>query len=301
MLCVNRFGSGCLLVFVCSCTSQLDAVGDPYRVDDLAVNSASAAIQTEGPAGPAPAEDGGNGNDAQPTQATAQSKNFVVTVEPANADLAKRIADQAERLRTDLATLWFGQPLADWQDPVPIHVQLRPFGAVSAAGPDKKTGKLSANIRGKADSILRTILPHELTHLIFAGFFADKEPPWAAEGIAVMAEPQEDIQRHDKITATQLAANTSLPFTKFFNMKNPVQEGDDDPNAFYAQSYSVVSFLVEKGGRPKLLQFIRDGMANGWDKAAQDNYGFKSVDELDQAWRAWFLANHPVAQPRQSN
>ena len=56
---------------------------------------------------------------------------------------------------------------------------------------------------------------------------------------------------------------------------------------FYGQGYSVSRFLVEMGGRPRFLQFVRDGMHSGWDAAARTHYGLADFRELDRAWRSW--------------
>ena len=64
---------------------------------------------------------------------------------------------------------------------------------------------------------------------------------------------------------------------------------------FYGQGYSISRFLVEMGGRPRFLQFVRDGMARGWDLASKDHYGLDDVRELDRAWRAWHKVNAEAA------
>ena len=56
---------------------------------------------------------------------------------------------------------------------------------------------------------------------------------------------------------------------------------------FYGQGYSISRFLVEMGGRPRFLPFVRDGSSTGWDAAARTHYGLADVHELDRAWRSW--------------
>ena len=43
------------------------------------------------------------------------------------------------------------------------------------------------------------------------------------------------------------------------------EEYPPDLMGFYGQGYSVSKFLVEIGGRPRFLKFVRDGMRQGWD------------------------------------
>ena len=41
------------------------------------------------------------------------------------------------------------------------------------------------------------VLPHEATHVVFAGRFGDRMlPHWADEGMAVLSEPRERIDLH---------------------------------------------------------------------------------------------------------
>ena len=43
-------------------------------------------------------------------------------------------------------------------------------------------------------------------------------------------------------------------------------------------------FLVRRGGRAKFLEFVAQGQDDGWDKAAQNQYGYESVEGLESAW-----------------
>ena len=67
---------------------------------------------------------------------------------------------------------------------------------------------------------------------------------------------------------------------------------------FYGQGYSVSRFLVETGGRPRLLAYLRDGETLGWDAATRLHYGIADVAELDRAWRSWHqvLASRETAE-----
>src|SRR5262249_29883208 len=43
-------------------------------------------------------------------------------------------------------------------------------------------------------------------------------------------------------------------------------------------------FLVERKDRPTFLAFVRQGMADGWDRAARRHYGAAGVEELERQW-----------------
>jgi hypothetical protein len=47
--------------------------------------------------------------------------------------------------------------------------------------------------------------------------------------------------------------------------------------------------LIEMGGRPRFLKFVKDGLENNWDTATRVHYNLPNVRELDRAWRSWHL------------
>jgi hypothetical protein len=67
-----------------------------------------------------------------------------------------------------------------------------------------------------------------------------------------------------------------------------LEEYPSDLMGFYGQGYSVSRFLVEIGGRPRFLKFVKEGMEGGWDAAARSHYGLADCRELDRAWRSWY-------------
>jgi hypothetical protein len=77
-----------------------------------------------------------------------------------------------------------------------------------------------------------------------------------------------------------------------------MEEYPRDLMGFYGQGYSVSRFLVQMGGRPRFLQFVRDGMTRGWDVASKGHYGLDDVRELDRAWRAWHRVNAEIVASR---
>ena len=51
----------------------------------------------------------------------------------------------------------------------------------------------------------------------------------------------------------------NLPLDRLFM----VEEYPTDLMGFYGQGYSISRFLIEMGGRPRFLQFVRDGEKKG--------------------------------------
>ena len=50
---------------------------------------------------------------------------------------------------------------------------------------------------GDVPNLLAAVLPHETTHVTLAGQFGDRPVArWADEGMAVLTEPREKVERH---------------------------------------------------------------------------------------------------------
>src|SRR5262249_27791889 len=132
-------------------------------------------------------------------------------------------------------------------------------------------------------------LPHEVTHTIFAAYFGGPMPRWADEGASLLSEDERELRRHDRIAVDLFARRGELPLARLFR----VETYPKDLMSFYGQGYSISRFRIEMGGRPRFLQFVRDGMKEGWDAATRTHYQLADVRELDRAWRSW---HHVVVQ-----
>jgi hypothetical protein len=108
-------------------------------------------------------------------------------------------------------------------------------------------------------------------------------PRWADEGASLLSEDQRELSRHDQIALDLLARRADIPLSRLF----VIEDYPKDLMSFYGQGYSISRFLVEMGGRPRFLRFVRDGLNDGWDPAARAHYQLADVRELDRAWRAW--------------
>ena len=54
-------------------------------------------------------------------------------------------------------------------------------------------------IQGPLDRLLASVLPHEITHTVFAYYFRQPVPRWADEGGTVLCEDDIERERHDKL------------------------------------------------------------------------------------------------------
>jgi hypothetical protein len=137
------------------------------------------------------------------------------------------------------------------------------------------------HIEGSLDRLLASVLPHEVTHTVFAYYFRTPVPRWADEGGSVLSEDELERSRHDQLVRSILRTpGRSIPLRRLFTMTRY----PPDVMVLYAEGYSVTNFLVSSGGRKTFLDFVTAGMRGDWDGAAKTYYGFKSVEDLEQAW-----------------
>ncbi|HEU5116338.1 MAG TPA: hypothetical protein VFT74_06620 [Isosphaeraceae bacterium] len=216
--------------------------------------------------------------------ASYRTPNF--SVEAATPEAAKSVGDHAERCRLAIAKAWLGREIPQWDSPCPIRVQLTAGEAGGETNFDFAGGRVShqqIRVEGRLDRILASALPHEVTHTIFAAYYGGPMPRWADEGASLLSEDRREMVRHDNIVLNLLKRRSEMSLGQLFQQ----QDYPNDLMGFYGQGYSVSRFLVEIGGRPRFLQFVKEGMSLGWDSATRRHYGLANCRELDRAWRSW--------------
>jgi hypothetical protein len=216
--------------------------------------------------------------------ASFRTANFAV--EAPTAESARAVGEHAETCRRAIARQWLGHDLPDWSAPCPVKVKLtrgEAGGLTSFGFAAGRVSDQSMSVEGRLDRILASAVPHEVTHTVFAAYFGGPMPRWADEGASLLSEDLRERRRHDHISADLLARRGDMPLGRLFRVENY----PSDLMGFYGQGYSISRFLVEMGGRPRFLQFVRDGLRQGWDAATKAHYGLADVRELDRAWRSW--------------
>jgi hypothetical protein len=220
------------------------------------------------------------------TSPSHRTPNFLV--EAPNAAAARAIAEAAEKLRRSIALDWLGEQLPNWTRPCPVRVVLTQgeAGGLTSFGFSKKgVVDQEMKLEGRLDRILASALPHEVTHTVLTSVVGGPLPRWADEGAALLAEDSRERLRHDHIASDLLARKAGFPIRTLF----ATEDYPEDLMGFYGQGYSVTRFLVEIGGRPRFLKFLREGAKAGWDLAIRENYGIADCQELDRAWRSWHV------------
>jgi hypothetical protein len=215
-----------------------------------------------------------------------RTQNFVVNA-PSN-EIAQQVGQLAEQYRRSKAIEWLGQEMPPWPKPCPLYVTVSmegPSGATSFVfHPQGGVLDMKMEIQGPLDRLLSSVLPHEITHTVFAYHFRRAVPRWADEGGSVLSEDDLERDRHDKIVRGILNRTQQYRFRQLFTMTNYPQSGDK-VMCLYAQGFSVSHYLVYISDRQTFLRFVGMGMQNNnWDQAVQACYGLRNVDELEGAW-----------------
>jgi hypothetical protein len=211
-----------------------------------------------------------------------RTDNFIVTAP--SQQIAKQIGEAAEKYREEKALIWLGHSMPRWQRACPLNVTVTlgsPGGATSFIFDEGRILRQNMEIQGPLDRLLASVLPHEMTHSVFAHYFRQPVPRWADEGGSVLSEDAPEHKRHDRLVRQILNQRRGIPLSRLFGLKDYPK----DLQALYAQGFSVAQFLVRKRDRPTFLAFVAHGMKKDWDSAAQKFYKYKNVEKLERAWR----------------
>jgi hypothetical protein len=225
----------------------------------------------------------------------AESANFRVYHNQSN-EVAEQAAQVAERTRTEMQRKWFDGPGEDWNPKCELYLYATaadysratgvPAASPGHSGISMENGRVIGrriDLHCDDPNMLRAVLPHEATHVVVAGQYGEHPVPrWADEGMAVLSEPREKVERHLQNLARCRQQGQLL------NLRQLAQLNDyPDPqhiSAFYAQSVSLVEFLAQEHGPRVFTQFLRDSLHGGYESALQKHYGMQGFADLEQRW-----------------
>jgi hypothetical protein len=273
---------------------------EPARVDrpvKPASNLAPSQAQSPRPAAPAPAP----ANPAAARIGTAvgrwqvvESTNFrIYHADPA---LAARVAKAAELARRDQLKRWSGpQPAQGWLPSCEIYLYpTAPQYAAMTGQPEDSPGfstmgmnggrivSRRINLRADHPTLVEAVLPHEITHVILADHFTEKQiPRWADEGISVLSEPLDEQRRRAADLATPLSTNRLFAVEALMKMDYPDEQYW---GLYYAQSVSLTRFLVEQGSPSQMVQFLQESQREGYEPALRKVYKIEGFADLQRRW-----------------
>jgi hypothetical protein len=141
-----------------------------------------------------------------------------------------------------------------------------------------------------AKKFFDTVLPHEIAHIVFreyVGFGNRNVPAWLEEGLASYHE-RIDRSRADEIFKDPRERDSFIRFQELSKIRSRSLRDDPDVDIFFAQSLSIVNFLLTEFGKKRFRIFCR-GLKEGMDmdKSLAAAYSFKEISELEEAWQAY--------------
>jgi hypothetical protein len=142
--------------------------------------------------------------------------------------------------------------------------------------------------------LLEEVLPHEIAHLMFwdhLGFNNRSAPLWFEEGVAQLEEPATRAKVQEALKGV-VRAEKHIPFFTLMAARPEDLKGNLNLSLFYAESLSVVVFLIEKYGQDafyRLSKELRDG--KDFNEAFVRAYSgiFDSFASAEGRWRSYLL------------
>lgn len=220
-------------------------------------------------------------------------------VYPANHVFGSTLARDCESVRTVLQAKWLGKVGPTWRPKcvIVLHPDRERYRAAAGRNSlmtygcsrvtfdgDRIVGR-RIDLCGEDADRARSALAHEMCHVVLADHFGRRSPPrWADEGMAVLADSVDKQGRHERDLQAAVATQTQIPLGKLAATDS--LSSSDQAAVFYGQSASLVRFLSSRKEPRDLLTFVSRSQQVGYDRAANEVYGFADVRFLENAWLA---------------
>lgn len=222
-----------------------------------------------------------------------RTRNFIVTAP--SPEIAEKCGKAAEHFRKALAIEWLGEEMPPWYKPCTLRVKVGQIGAGGATTFAFDRGEVFGwrmNVQGSLERILDSVIPHEVSHTVFASHFRRPLPRWADEGAATLIEHESERRRQSMLLKQVWDTPGRIPLKKLLSMK----EYPSDMRhvlTLYAEGHSLADFLVQAGGKTRYLEFLDTAHKHGWDRAIAEHYNLKGVNDLESRWDSWVMAGSP--------
>jgi hypothetical protein len=152
----------------------------------------------------------------------------------------------------------------------------------------------SVNVRDKIintyfqeEDFYESLLPHELGHVVFRQYVGVniQLPLWLDEGVACMQEGSKS--RRLALARKLLGSHSFIPLDQLMGKGGRMSFRDIiAPGPFYAESLSLVDFLLTEYGKEKFVDYCRELKDNkkNWLESLLINYDFKDVPDMNAKW-----------------
>lgn len=226
---------------------------------------------------------------------TAKSTHFIIYYVNAPAEFVRSVVDYSEKYYEKIAdNLGFRRYnfwLWDNRAKIYIHENAteyqnatgQPSWSLGSTSPSEKIIHTFLHEEGFLDSIL----PHEMGHIIFrefVGFNNPAIPLWFEEGVACYQEASK-LAVAKEVVRQALKDGSFMSFEGLarFNARNIKNE--KEVNLFYAESTSIVGYLIKKFGNDRFVlfcQYLRD--KKDFERALASSYPLANLKELERNW-----------------
>ncbi|MFA6092880.1 MAG: hypothetical protein WCU88_05495 [Elusimicrobiota bacterium] len=238
----------------------------------------------------------------RPTQETPTPKGFFKTMTPhfvlyaEGTELPSSYADALENIHANLMLdLAAFSPWAR-DERVSIYLFRSQDSYRRVTGRPSWSGGASS-VKGRKIYLYESdesigILAHELCHIYFDGFFLGgrQNPLWLSEGMATLVQTERGLAAPNwlKEHLDVLRRGGGYPLSELITVENTAGAEDSSVRLWYAQSYSVVRFLIRAQYRSSFYRFctqLKDGTP--MPEALYRAYGmpYNRVKALEYAWR----------------
>jgi hypothetical protein len=212
------------------------------------------------------------------------------------AATAAEIGQTAEAVRRAMYERWAGAPAFDWLPKCDIYLHATAAAYATATGKPAtqpghstvgtKAGKVMTrriDLRLDESTFMDRVLPSEVTQVVLADLFADQPlPRWAVVGMAGLSESPEGVARYLRAVPGLYQDRKLFQVAGF--LEQPSFPDPASVTAFYAESVSLVSYLVELKGPKAFATFLREAPRRGYSRALASHYGFKDATDLQTHW-----------------
>lgn len=227
---------------------------------------------------------------------TDKSAHFIVNYQYAPSGYIPELIGQAEKYYTGIIEELGYRRFDFWSWDKRAKIYLYKEGA-DYIKDTNRTSWSGASVNVK-DRMIKTfigqkgffdsILPHEMAHIIFREFIGSKAnlPLWIDEGVACSQE-RSVLQERLRMSRELLIQGTYIELNKLSSTQDYTLI---DPQVFYAQSASLIFFLLKHYGADRFLDFsrqVRDGAK--WQEALLRSYQFENLNEFEKRWKEYFL------------
>jgi len=224
------------------------------------------------------------------------SRHFIIYYKDTPVDFARTVADSAEEYYKQITQdLGFARYAGwDFENRARIYIfndqqdyieSARQSGwSAGAAYYHNRMIKTYPSASGFFDSLL----PHELGHIIFYEFIDNQFanlPRWFDEGVAMYQEKARRWGSHQTVKKA-LQEGTFIPLEDLSKTRLNHQSPRDLVELFYAESASVVYFLITEHGNFRFLNFCRQ-LKNGstFERAFELAYPhIRNIQKLNDLW-----------------